>query len=395
MSAISTSIGMLIAMRVLGGGAAASVQAVGAGTIADLWEPYERGRAMGIFYLGPLLGPLFSPIIGGALGQKFGWRSTQWFLTVYGAIMVVLIVLFVPETLIKTHKSPTTANGRPPTSADSSLPEKETRSTTLTRVSTTQSIVQHSTRFAKIMYRFWIEPLEPLLYLRFPAVIIIVYYAAVTFGALYVLNVSLQATFTIAPYNFSTFAVGLLYIPSGLGYMIASPIGGKWCDVIMIREARRAGRFAPGTDGSRREDLILQPEDRMMENAYIGAVVYPAGLLLYGWAAEMGWHWMVPCVANFFFGLGSMIIFSVATTMLTEFMPRKATSGVAVNNLIRNIFACVGGIVGEPLVKVIGNGWLFTILGVWCMVSIVVVWLMRHYGPRWRADMQRKLEKME
>ena len=177
--------------------------------------------------------------------------------------------------------------------------------------------------------------------------------------------------------------------------MIASPIGGKWCDMIMIREARKAGRFKEGTDGSRREDLILQPEDRMMENAYIGAIVYPAGLLLYGWAAERGWHWIVPCIANFFFGLGSMIIFSVATTMLTEFMPKKATSGVAVNNLIRNIFACVGGIVGEPLVKAIGNGWLFTILGVWCMVSIVVVWLMRHYGPRWGADMQRKLEKME
>lgn len=43
---------MLIVMRVLSGGAAASVQAVGAGTIADLWEPRERGRAMSTFYLG-------------------------------------------------------------------------------------------------------------------------------------------------------------------------------------------------------------------------------------------------------------------------------------------------------------------------------------------------------
>lgn len=47
LSAISTTITMLIVFRVLGGGAAASVQAVGAGTIADLWEPFERGRAMG------------------------------------------------------------------------------------------------------------------------------------------------------------------------------------------------------------------------------------------------------------------------------------------------------------------------------------------------------------
>ena len=347
---------------------------------------------MGIFYLGPLLGPLFSPIIGGALGQKFGWRSTQWFLTIYGGIMVILIVLFVPETLIKDGV-PKFSTANPPTSADSSVPEKEVRPTTLTRVSTTISVVDNSKKFGKIMCRFWIDPLKPLLYLRFPAVIIIVYYAAVTFAALYVLNISLQATFTLPPYNFSTFLVGLLYIPSGLGYMIASPIGGKWCDYIMIREARKAGRFKPGTDGSRREDLILQPEDRMMENAYIGAIIYPAGLLLYGWAAQRGWHWIIPCIANFFFGLGSMIIFAVATTMLTEFMPKKATAGVAVNNLIRNLFACIGGIVGEPIIRAIGNGWTFTILGVWCLVSVAVVWAMRHYGPRWREDMQRKLDK--
>lgn len=47
LTAISTTTAMLIVFRVLGGGAAASVQAVGAGTIADLWEPFERGRAMG------------------------------------------------------------------------------------------------------------------------------------------------------------------------------------------------------------------------------------------------------------------------------------------------------------------------------------------------------------
>src|SRR5450432_3338605 len=64
LSALSTSISMLIVMRMLGGGAAASVQAVGAGTIADIWESRERGRAMGIFYLGPLMGPLLAPIIG-------------------------------------------------------------------------------------------------------------------------------------------------------------------------------------------------------------------------------------------------------------------------------------------------------------------------------------------
>jgi hypothetical protein len=84
LSAVSQSIGMLIAMRMLAGGAAASVQAVGVGTIADVWESAERGRAMGIFYLGPLCGPLFAPILGGIVGERWDWRATQWVLVIYG-----------------------------------------------------------------------------------------------------------------------------------------------------------------------------------------------------------------------------------------------------------------------------------------------------------------------
>ena len=97
LAAISVNIAMLIVMRILGGGAAASVQTVGAGTIADIWEVRERGKAMGIFYLGPLMGPLLAPIIGGALAQTLGWRSTQWFLAIYGAVLLIFVFFALPE----------------------------------------------------------------------------------------------------------------------------------------------------------------------------------------------------------------------------------------------------------------------------------------------------------
>ena len=87
-----------------------------------------------------------------------------------------------------------------------------------------------------------------------------------------------------------------------------------------------------------------------------------------------------------------MLIFSMATTMLTEFMPKRASSGVAVNNFVRNIFSCIGGVVAQPLLNAIGNGWLFTALGLIAMASSVVVWAMRHYGPRWRVSMDAKMK---
>jgi multidrug resistance protein len=84
LSAIAHNIAMLVVVRMLSGGAAASVQAVGAGTIADIFEVQERGRAMGLFYLGPLCGPLLAPILGGIVGEAWSWRATQWCLVIYG-----------------------------------------------------------------------------------------------------------------------------------------------------------------------------------------------------------------------------------------------------------------------------------------------------------------------
>jgi MFS family permease len=68
-AAISASMAILIVIRVLGGDAAASVLAIGTGKIADIWEPNEHSRAMGIFFLDLILGPLLAPIIGSTVAE--------------------------------------------------------------------------------------------------------------------------------------------------------------------------------------------------------------------------------------------------------------------------------------------------------------------------------------
>ncbi|KAJ5203245.1 hypothetical protein N7449_005324 [Penicillium cf. viridicatum] len=368
--AISNSIGMLVVMRMLSGGASASVQAVGAGTIADLWEPRERGRAMGIFYLGPLCGPLFAPIVGGLLAQRWGWRSTLWFLSAFGALTLIFILFALPETLAVQK----------PVLAELEDDEDPAINRPLSRVSS-QQVVRSTARWLKTIKMVFIDPLKIILYLRFLPVLLSVYYASVAFGSLYVLNISVEHTFAREPYNFSTIIVGLLYIPNSLGYMVTSIFGGKWMDTIMQREARKANRY------DEKGRLVLRPEDRMRENAWLGAFMYPAALIWYGWAAEKGVFWLVPMIANFFFGMGSMLIFSMVTTMLTEFMPKKSSEGVALNNFMRNIFSCVGSVVTAPIIGGIGNGWLFTILGLVSFASSSVIFLMRVNGPKWRKTL--------
>lgn len=389
LAAISSNIAMLIAMRILGGGAAASVQVVGAGTIADIWEVRERGQAMGIFYLGPLMGPLFAPIIGGVLAERFGWRSTQWFLSIYGGVLLIFLFFALPEVSHPVHSSLDASIITQPQTLKATKPPLTTaekdRPALARTTSRTSALTQKSRTYMALARRCFLDPLRIILYLRFPAVLITVYYASITFGSLYLLNISLEDTFSKPPYNFSTTIVGLTYIPNSIGYVLASLFGGRWTDRIMAREAEKAGRY------DEKGKLMYRPEDRMRENAWIAAFLYPAALIWYGWTAERGVFWLAPLIANFFFGIGSMLIFAMATTMLTEFMPKKASSGVAANNFVRNIFSCVGAVTAQPLISAIGNGWLFTGVGVITMASSVVVWAMRRFGPRWRVEMDRQL----
>ncbi|KAI0433519.1 major facilitator superfamily domain-containing protein [Xylaria sp. FL1042] len=380
------NIAQLIVFRTFAGGAAASVQAVGAGTIADIWEPRERGRAMGIFYLGPLMGPLLAPIIGGALTSAYGWRSTMYFLAVYGAVIVGLVTFGVPETLPRSLQEAKLAAAIATTS--SSTPNDATNTTPLSRVSTRRSIVQARTKTAGLwLKRVFVDPLSILKFLRFPAVALTVSYAAITFGSLYVLNICVQSAFAAPPYSFSPLIIGVLYIPSSLGYFLASLLGGPWLDRIMERSARRAGRY------DARGRLVYYPEDRVRENAWLSSTLYPGALVWFGWTIQTHQHWAIPSVANFFFGVGSMLVFSMATTMLTEFMPKRASSGVALNNFVRNILSATGTVVTRPLIDAIGYGWLVTAVALlaWIGGSISLLLITRN-SQKWRKVMNEQMD---
>ncbi len=73
---------MLIGFRFLAGCVGAVPLAVGGGTIADLLPRDERGLAMSLYSLGPIIGPAVGPVAGGFLSQAKGWRWIFWLLTI-------------------------------------------------------------------------------------------------------------------------------------------------------------------------------------------------------------------------------------------------------------------------------------------------------------------------
>ncbi|KAI1667289.1 Major facilitator superfamily domain general substrate transporter [Pyrenophora tritici-repentis] len=361
-SAVSVNIAMLIVMRILSGAAAASVHAVGAGTVADIWEPKERGRAMGVFYLGPLCGPGLAPIIGGLLSQHLGWRSTLWFLAIFGGGLLLLIILCLPETLAAKRENPNASENN-----NNGRPKKRTT-----------------------IIRGIFNPPKVLALLRHPPVLVAVYSGSMAFGSLFIINIAIQSNFSKPPHSFNDTEVGLLYLAPTLGYAVASLLGGPWIDYIMAREARKANRY--DADGK----LVYLPEDRFKENIWLAATLYPAGLIWYGWAVDKDLHWMVSCVASFFFGIGSMLVFGAVTTVLTEFTPKRSSSGVAVNNLTRNILSCTCAVVTQPLIDTIRTGWTCTMIGLFTWVTgNAALWAIKTRGPQWRVAMDKKLNHPE
>jgi multidrug resistance protein len=89
--AISKNLIMLIIFRAIQASGAGAGQTLGAGVISDTFEVARRGRAYGIFYIGPLFGPVIGPTIGGALCQFLGWRSTLWFLSILSKINFYIV----------------------------------------------------------------------------------------------------------------------------------------------------------------------------------------------------------------------------------------------------------------------------------------------------------------
>jgi multidrug resistance protein len=96
---VATNLGLFFAFRLLQSIFASAGQAVGGGSISDMFEPRERGRAMGLYMLGTILGPSIAPVCGGFINQNLGWRWIFYIKTIIGGAFAILSFFLIPESL--------------------------------------------------------------------------------------------------------------------------------------------------------------------------------------------------------------------------------------------------------------------------------------------------------
>ncbi|KAJ1947359.1 hypothetical protein FBU59_001885, partial [Linderina macrospora] len=213
--ALSKSLTALIISRVIQSTGASAVKGSGAGTIADIYPREQRGTALGIYYLGPLVGPCIGPLIGGYVGQNLGWRWVFWILTIWGGVMCLLAIFVMPET----HRR--------------------------------MVIKKHKIQPINIPKPFKLKnnnPLVDLALIRYPSVYISLYFFAMVFGTYVMSLVGLALAFADV-YELSQGSSGLCYFPVGAGAIAGSLSSGRITDLMLRRYKKK--HDLEGTQGGK------------------------------------------------------------------------------------------------------------------------------------------------
>ncbi|GAB3613173.1 efflux MFS transporter permease [Humibacter ginsengisoli] len=96
--ALSPSVGVLIAARVIQGVGAATIMPMALALLNGAFPPDRRGWALGIFGSVTGLGAVLGPIVGGLLTRGLGWPWIFWINVPIALLMIPLLYVKVQET---------------------------------------------------------------------------------------------------------------------------------------------------------------------------------------------------------------------------------------------------------------------------------------------------------
>ncbi|MGH8855688.1 MAG: Bcr/CflA family efflux MFS transporter, partial [Telluria sp.] len=105
-AAFAPSFGWLLVFRALQGLSAGAGSVIGQAIVQDRYAGPQAQKIMSHIMMVFGLAPAVAPILGGWLHVHFGWRSTFYFLTLFGIVMIGLVWRLLPESLAPEKRQP-------------------------------------------------------------------------------------------------------------------------------------------------------------------------------------------------------------------------------------------------------------------------------------------------
>lgn len=84
--------------RFLAGFFASTPLTCAGGTVADLWDPVQKAYAFPVYSVPSFTGPVLGQVIGSYIPTTLGWRWLEWIMLIMGGTVLVIVLLFQPET---------------------------------------------------------------------------------------------------------------------------------------------------------------------------------------------------------------------------------------------------------------------------------------------------------
>lgn len=370
----------LLVLRCLQSTGSASTIAIGSGVIGDITTRAERGSYMGWFQAGLLVPVAAGPVIGGALSGSLGWRAIFWFLTTYTAVFLVVLLLFLPETL----RSLVGNGGLLPVIPFVRYPLNLYQSST--------KVQWHNSNHTTRPPKKHVDVLGPLhILVSKQAAPIIIFLA--TYYAVWQMSITAMSTLFKDTYHLTETQIGLTFLANGIGSMIGTLSTGKVLDIDYRRvRAKHLETGQEGTTGdsvslSKNETDVLFPlEKARMRLIPLFAALQCISIVIFGWTIQYSVHIAVPIVSTFITGWTAVSTQSIIMTYLVDVFQDRPAAASASLNLARCLLAAGGTSIVLPIIHSLGIGWTFTICMFVQITALLGFAMQWKFGSRWRQE---------
>jgi multidrug resistance protein len=353
----------LVVLRFFAGFFAAPSLSMGSGTLSDIWPPEKRSGPMSLYVSTPFFGPALGPLLGAAVSETLGWRWTSWLILFFTIVLVLAPAPFYRESykpiLLRQRAK---KRGLP-------LPRSPTEGLSWPRIISTYT----SKTLSRPLHMLFTEPIIA----AFNA------YSAFNFGLLYAFFAAFPYVFS-TEYAFTSLSTGLTFLGLGVGVILAAI-------TIFLFSAKY---YKPRVHAAVVHDTPkppfatsrIAPETRL-PLAMLGGPVISIGLFLFGWSAAYRVHWIVPTIAEAFFGYGNMLIFMSCMMYITDtYGPLYSASAMASNAILRYVLGGTFPLFAVQMFRGLGPQWACTLLGGLSVMGACVPFALVKVGPRLRGS---------
>lgn len=308
-TALTNHIGPFAVLRVLAGIFASPPLCITPATYNDLFGFPNLTYALLAWAVGGIEGPFLGPLIGAALVNHNSWRWAFWYLLIQSGAVLMVMFFFLPET-----------------SSQELLMRKARilRRRTSNAYIVAQGELNLQAQSTRQLLReiFWL-PIE--ITIREVVLLLIDIYLALVYSMVYLFFEAFPLSYE-GVYHFNLVQMGMSFLAPLVGCFLLISFYLFYLRRCLILPVLRNEGFSP---------------EKVFGNAAIlGTLLFPIGILIYGWTSTAEVHWVVSMVGTLLFGAGFLLSFQSYLAYLGYLYPTRLASAMGSNAVSR---AMVGG----------------------------------------------------